>query len=137
MPVSWDVFIMRFPKGLQSSDEIPVDWNPEELGTVAAVRAAIEAALPDTTWDSTGWGRGTGNGFSVEVFLSGDDDDLINGFTLGFRGGGEAAQLAMALAEKFSARALGSGKFLTPDTAGEALREWHRYRDQTIGRHTE
>jgi len=135
--VSWDVFIMRFPKGLKSSDEIPADWNPEDIGTVAAVRAAIESAIPDITWDSTGWGRGTGNGFSVQISLTGDDDELINGFTLGFRGGGDASEVAMALAAKFSARALGSGTFLEPDTADEALHEWQRYRDQVIGPHTE
>jgi hypothetical protein len=135
--VCWDVFIMRFPKGLKSSDEIPADWDPKDIGTVAAVRAAIEATVPDMTWDSTGWGRGTGSGFSVQISLRGDDDELINGFTLGFRGGGEAAKVAMSLAEKFSARALGSGIFLEPDTAAEALHEWQRYRDQVIDRHSE
>jgi hypothetical protein len=135
--MSWDVFIMRLPKGLKSSDEIPADWDPEDIGTVAAVRAAIEAVVPDITWDSTGWGRGTGNGFSVQISLSGDDDEVINGLTLGFRGGGDAAAVAMALAAKFSARALGSGTFLEPDTAAEALHEWQRYRDRVIGPHTE
>ena len=135
--MSWDVFIMRFPKGLKSSDEIPAEWDPEDIGTVAAVRAAIESAIPDITWDSTGWGRGTGNGFSVQISLSGDDAELINGFTLGFRGGGDAAAVAMSLAAKFSARALGSGKFLEPDTADEALNEWQRYRDQVTRRHTD
>jgi hypothetical protein len=135
--MSWDVFIMRFPRELESSDEIPADWDPEDIGTIAAVRMAIEAVVPDITWDSTGWGRGTGNGFSVQISLSGDDDELINGFTLGFRGGGDAAEVAMALAERFSARALGGGTFLESDTAAEALHDWQRYRDQVIDRHPE
>jgi hypothetical protein len=135
--MSWDVFIMRFPQGLKNSDEIPADWDPEDIGTVAAVRVAIEVAIPDISWDSSGWGSGTGDGFSVQISLSGDDDELINGFTLGFRGGGDAAKVAMALAAKFSARALGSGTFLEPDNAAEALHQWQRYRDQVVDRHSE
>lgn len=132
--MSWDVFVMRFPSHCKDQYDIPRDWIPEDICTVADVRAAIDAAIPDTTWSANGWGRGEGNGFRVELPPLGADDESINGFTLMFRGGGDAPLVAMAIAERLGARAMGSGEFLEPATAGAALAAWHRYRDQTVGR---
>jgi hypothetical protein len=45
-----DVVIMQFPQGLQSSDEIPADWNPEHTGTAAAaamIDRFVHHAEPD------------------------------------------------------------------------------------------
>ena len=135
--MSWDVFIMRFPSDITTSEEIPESWNPENIGTVAAVRSAINELVPAMVWDSTGWGSGTGDGFSVEVPLTEPDDTPINGVTLMFRGGGDAPFLAMALAERLDARALGGGEFLEPGNADAALAEWHRFRAKALGHHRE
>ena len=130
--MSWDVFVMRFPEHITTADEIPADWHPEDIGTAGEVRAAIDALVADMAWGSDGWGQGTGDGFSVETSLREPDDTPVNGFTLMFRGGGDAANLAMALAARFDARALGSGVFLEPDSAGEAFDSWQRYRDHAL-----
>ncbi|WKG00841.1 hypothetical protein [Mycolicibacterium sp. HK-90] len=135
--MSWDVFVMRFPAGIKASDEIPDSWDPENIGTVGAVRAALGELVPDMVWDATGWGQGTGDGFTVEVPLTDPDDAPTNGVTLMFRGGGDAPFVAMALAERFDARALASGEFLEPGNAEAALAEWHRFRARALGRHGE
>jgi hypothetical protein len=132
--MSWDVFVYRFPSHCKDQDDIPQDWVPEDIGTVADVRAALYAAIPDITFDADGWGLGQGQGFTVDVAPLGADDEPINGFTLMFRGGGDAPLLAMAIAERLGARAMGSGEFLEPGTTGTALADWHRYRDQTLRR---
>ncbi len=130
--MSWDVFVMRFPAHVTTPAEIPADWHPEHIGTAGEVRAAIDALVADMAWGSDGWGQGTGDGFSVETSLREPDDAPVNGFTLMFRGGGDAANLAMALAARFDARALGSGVFLKPDSAGDAFDSWQRYRDHAL-----
>src|SRR5437867_1221292 len=100
---------MRFPEHLTRFDEIPADWIPEDLGTASDIRAVITNAIGDIEWRSNGWGRGSGPGFSVEVPLTDDDDELIYCVTLMFRGAGQAPYVAMAIAQTLSARALGSG----------------------------
>jgi hypothetical protein len=131
--MSWDVFTMRCPKEYENFADGPNGWHPEDLGTVQQVRAAVVAVIPEVTWYEDGWGSGEGNGFSVEVPPLGTEDELINHFTLMFRGGGDAAVVAMAVAEALDARALGGGEFLDPENAVEALSEWHRFRARAVG----
>jgi hypothetical protein len=132
--MSWDVFIMRFPTDARTPDDIPSDWQPEPLGTIGEVRAILKELVPDIVWDDTGWGSGTGTGFSVEVPLSGHDDEPINDVGLIFRGGGAAAYLALAVAERLGARAMDGGAgFLDSGNADAALAEWQAFRDQAVG----
>lgn len=62
---------MRFPEHLKSFDEIAADSQPEALGTVGDIRTVIENAIGDIEWDTSGWGRGTGPGFSGKDWRNG------------------------------------------------------------------
>lgn len=132
--MSFDVIIARFPGGLSTFDELPDEWQPEDLGTVAAVRAAIGAAVPAIEWDATGWGSATGDGYSVEIALTGADDETLNSVLLMFRGGGDINPVAVTVAEHLSARPLGGSVFLDTPTDADPYADWQRYRDHVTGR---
>ena len=135
--MSWDVYIMRFPPEARDLGEIPAKWTPESMGTIGTVRAVIDRIIPTMRWDESGWGDGTGDGFSVSASLGNPDDDHVTGITLMFYGGGSAARVSIVIAEALSARAIGSGEFLNPANADGHYADWQRYRDQVTGRHNE
>jgi hypothetical protein len=44
--VSWDLFVMRLPKGITSLEEIPKDFVPESLGRRDDLVATIKTVVP-------------------------------------------------------------------------------------------
>ena len=117
--MSWDVFIMKFPPGITSIDEISGDWEPPSLGTGSAVSAVLTGLLPGIEYSEDGWGDYEGPGFSISTPV-GDRDadcDCVALFVDGDTGG--AARAALAVADALDARAVdtGSGQFLIADPA--------------------
>ncbi|WP_416968343.1 hypothetical protein [Streptomyces sp. 4F14] len=135
--MSWDVYILRFPSELTGTDELPEGWEPPSLGTGREVRAVLARTLPGIVLGEDGWGDFDGPGVSLNLSVSGAGDEPVTSVALHFYGGGPAsAPTALAVAEALTARALdlGSGDFLTPDTARSALDAWRGYRDHVLGR---
>ncbi len=44
--MSWDVYVMNLPPGLESLDDIPKDYEPPPLGLRADIIAKISALYP-------------------------------------------------------------------------------------------
>lgn len=125
--MSWDVFIMRIPADCADIVDLPAGWVPEDIGTVAEARAAIEAVIPGFAWYSDGSGDGKGNGFTVETSGLANPAETTKDIGLMFRGGGDAPLAAMAIAHLLGARAISGNEFLEPGNAAEQLETWHRY----------
>ncbi len=98
--------------------------GPVAIETTGAVQAVIKAAIPDI--DCHPDGSGTDDGFSVAFSPDGGDGEPINGVALMFGGAGDAAYVAVAIAEELSARALGSGEFLDLASTENAMSTWQR-----------
>lgn len=126
---------MRFPGEVADVRDIPSDWEPPPIGTNAEVRRTILQAIPELQLEPDGHGRYEGPGFSLNVNLSGDDDEDCDGLTLRFYGSGPAAAgLAVEITEALGARAIstGGGGFLDRQTAEEAWTWWQSYRDHVV-----
>jgi hypothetical protein len=133
--VSWDVFIMKFPQGITSIDEISGDWEPPSLGTGSAVSAVLTGLLPGIEFSEDGWGDYEGPGFSISTPV-GDRDADCDCVALFVDGdSGEAARAVLAVADALDARAVdtGSGEVLTAESAQPAFEAWRAERDQLLG----
>lgn len=132
--MSWDVFIFRAPEGIEHIEDLPSDWKPPALGTVAEVRAILALQLPGIAFDSDGRGNYDGPGFHIGVPLPDHEEDLVETVTLFIHGGPGAAGAALAVTEALEARAIetGSGDWLTAESAEGAFNSWRAYRDRVI-----
>ncbi|WP_026931759.1 hypothetical protein [Glycomyces tenuis] len=132
--MSWDVTIMRAPREFEEFNDLPDDWEPPSLGSVAEVREVLAGQLPGITFDALGWGQFEGPGFSMEASLYPNSSDEVGTVSLYIRGGGEAGAAALAVARAFEARALdsGSGEWLTSESADESFDSWQAYRDRVV-----
>jgi hypothetical protein len=132
--MSWDVDIMRVPREIEEFNDLPNDWAPPRLGSVAEVREVLAEQLPGITFEATGWGVFEGPGFSMEVSLHPSRSDDVETVALYIRGGGEAGAAALAVARAFDARALdcGSCEWLTSESVDESFGTWQAYRDQVV-----
>ena len=137
-PMSWDVFIMRFPPEAESIDQIADDWNPPSLGTGREIRAVLTALLAGIEYTTSGWGDYEGPGFSISTPINEADDESVSGVSLFIHGDSDAAaHAALALADALGARAFetGSGDFLTAESAHSAFDTWRAYRDRVLAQH--
>jgi hypothetical protein len=132
--MSWDVSIMRVPDGFEEFAELPEDWEPPSLGSVAEVREVLAEQLPGIAFDAFDWGQFEGPGFSIEVSMYPRSPEDVGRVALYIRGGGEADAAALAVARALQARALddGSGEWLTSESAEESFASWQAYRDRVI-----
>ncbi len=55
--MSWDVYVMNLPPGLESLDDIPKDYEPPPLGLRADIIAKISALYPQVDFSDPSWER--------------------------------------------------------------------------------
>lgn len=127
---------MRVPPEIENVEDIPSDWEPPDLGTVAEIREVLSEQLPGITFDSDGRCYYDWPGFHMGIPLSANETEATSMVALFVHGGGDAPGAALAVAEAFGARAIetGNGDWLTAETADESFNAWRDYRDRVIGK---
>jgi hypothetical protein len=132
--MSWDVDIMRVPREIEEFNDLPNDWAPPRLGSVAEVREVLAEQLPGIDFDDSGWGVFDGPGFSMELSLSPKSSDDVATVSLYIRGGGGASAAALAVARALDARAFDcvSDEWLNSESVDESFGTWQAYRDQVV-----
>lgn len=130
--MSYDLFVMRLPPGVERVEDIPDDFVPEVIGPRTEVISAIVDEVPFADFTDPSWGRIDTPEFSIEVNLS---DDPVRDFALHIRGGDIAVGLIGQVLRRLDAHALDpqseAGLFST-DTAPASLQRWRAYRDAVI-----
>lgn len=130
--MSWDVLVFQAPHQVAAVDELPGDFDPPPLGTLADISERLRASLPGLDLTEADWGRLAGPTWTIELGLG--SEDPVATIMLYVRGTGDDVLDTIAtITGAVGGRALdvSTGQFLTGDpteTAG-----WHgfqRHRDQ-------
>jgi hypothetical protein len=132
--MSWDVIVHRFPRNIETIEQLPDDFKPSAIGSRAEVAQAVRKVFPDANISDLGWLVIDGEGFSIEV--STGSKEPCDGFMLHVRGGDAALGAVMQLAELFEARAfdITSSQFIDRMAdPGSGFRQWRAYRDKAVG----
>ncbi len=124
--------LVPVPDDLESMDQLPADFDPEVVGTISEVHAALRSAVPDIGLGDPAWGEVMGPTWVIEVNIG--TEDPVRSIMLHVRGGGDDV-LPVVLT---IARALGCGAIDL--STGDVLRTadptgWHAfqaYRDQIM-----
>jgi hypothetical protein len=132
--MSWDIFVMRLPDGIECVADIPDDYVPAPIGPRAEIVAAVLDVAPFADFTEPTWGRIDTPDFSVEINLSAEDP--VRSFALHIRGGDTVVELLTDLLLRLPAQALdpqaGNGIF-SAENATRSLQQWRTYRDSVLG----
>lgn len=130
--MSWDISVQDLPVGVDKVENIPDDFEPQNLGSRQEIIAKILAIIPDVDFGNPSWGILNTDDYSIEFNMG--DDVVCDGFMLHVRGGGEAAELIDILLAKMNLRALDccEGDFFRLEKATQSFEDWQEFRDQVI-----
>ena len=102
----WEAILMRFPDGITPED-IPRDWQPPSIGTLAEVKSTLEQAFPYGKHDE---GHSTvGDGDSLVEFSYGlmeGDDEGVRAITAHTNAGLDTVPVLRSASEKLGCRLL-------------------------------
>jgi hypothetical protein len=128
--MSWDLFIMRLPDGLKSTEDIPEDFEPPVLGTLKEVHDSICEVLPGLPLEN-GVAAIEVDGGSVEIYVG--EDDPVQSVMLCIRGEEPVLDVVNDLVEVLGGQALDAGSesgVYDPAHAAESLRGFNEYMAQ-------
>lgn len=128
--MSWDLFIMRLPDGLKSTEDIPEDFEPPVLGTLKEVHDSLCEVLPGLPLEN-GVAAIEVEGGSVEIYVG--EDDPVQSVMLCVRGEEPVLDVVNALVEVLGGQALDAGSesgVYDPAHAAESLRGFNEYMAQ-------
>jgi hypothetical protein len=98
--MSWDVQVNAAGAPPPVVAEMPGDWQGIPLGSAAAVRDKISAALPGIEWKEAGsWGSYSFGNLSSEFNLG--EEDPVEGLMVHVYGAGDPVQILRDLASRF------------------------------------
>lgn len=131
--MSWDVIVHRFPRDIETIDQLPDSFKAPAIGSRAEVAQSLRTIFPHADISNSSWPIINGNGYSIEFDMG--CEESCDGFMLHVRGGEEALGAIMQIAKHFNARAFDttSGEFLDRmQDSGSGFRQWREYRDRVI-----
>lgn len=131
--MSWDLFVMELPDGVQSVQDIPRDYQPAVIGTRSELVQKIREIISTADFNDPSWGHIDGETYSIEVNIG--KADMVRSFALHVRGGDQAVEAIAKLLDHLGLKAIvgGDGSIFTPENAVESFRRWRAYRDQVVG----
>lgn len=148
--MSWDVWIVNVPEGLQSFDELPADYELAPIGraTIIDVSRRHLGHVEPRGWSET-HGAFVAVSDNDAVFLAIDGPDVFGelglpnasdggtgSVTLNIRGGSDMLiPTILRWAQELGARAfdMQSGDWLRSDDGATSFEEWNRYRASLLG----
>lgn len=125
----WELYAFKMPQGVQAAHDIPGDYKPPVIGPRADVIATIKANMPMANLADPSWGILDGDGWSIEINISAEDD--CNGINLQVRGGDGAIAAIGALLDctGLDAIDLQAGELFDRGPAAlESLAQWRAFR---------
>ncbi len=132
--MSWDIFIMDYPREIETANDIPDDFDPPFIGHRSDLIAKIGKALPDADFTNPDWGLLERPGWSIEFNMG--DEEKLKSIVLHVRGGSGAVEVIAQILDLLNLRGIetGNGDFFTAGKeAQEGFDKWRRYRDQVVG----
>jgi len=132
--MSWDVFAQDLPADARTVDDIPRDFVPGSIGARSEIIRKIKEVVPFADFSNPAWGNIEGEGFSIEVSTS--DDEEVECVAFFVRGNDRAAGVISEILTKLNLRGLdsGTGDFFDHERASEGLKRWRQYRDAVISK---
>jgi hypothetical protein len=133
--MSWDVSLLKFSKTYTAASDIPEGEEPQRLGTLREVQAAISSVFQGTDWSDPIWGIFGSDLGSIEFNLG--KDDPVQSVCLHVRAQDPIVNDILELCARNGWQALdfSDGRFLTPSpTQAQNLRGWRTYLAQVLRR---
>jgi hypothetical protein len=130
--MSWDISLFNAPPGI-TIEEIPRDYEPAPLGSVAEVLGRLQAAFVDLDLSDPTWGDLERSAWSVEFNIGAEDP--VRSIMLHVRGGGDdVVQVVRETAHVLGCRALdcSSGEFIE-DGGRDGWADFQAFRDRAFG----
>lgn len=131
--MSWDVLLHAADEPPPPVAQMPDDWRGAPMGTLAEVRAKIDACIPGVDWSDPSWGVFGGDGFSYEFSIG--SDEPCGHAMVHVRGGGPALPPLLALAGRWGWYLLdcSQGEWLHHCESAEAgWQGFQAYRDKVV-----
>lgn len=121
--MSWDLFVMRLPKGLTNIEDLPPDHEAKPLGRRSALVRKLGVIVPGLEFDEMGGATvAKPRVGSIEIFLG--MDDPVPSVMLAVRGSKDVVPMVSAIVDALGGRAIDasspSGLF-DPETAAQSL----------------
>jgi hypothetical protein len=85
--MSWDLVVMKCREPPPPVADLPKDFASDVMGSVAAIRAAIDSAIPNVDWSDPTWGTHNAGDYSLEFAIDGVES--ANTFSVYVRGSGD------------------------------------------------
>lgn len=102
--MDWEAILMRFPDGVVAED-IPKDWQPPAIGTLAEVKSTLETAFPHGEHDA---GQSTVRGEEFQVEFSfcvmDESDDSVRAISVRSNASLDAVPILRSASEEFDCR---------------------------------
>jgi hypothetical protein len=132
--MSWDIHVQDLPPGIADLSDVASDFEPQPLGTRAALIERISTLVPGADFSDPTWGRVDGPGYSIEISLG--SRDPVEGFAFHVRGGDLAVGVVADILDDLGLCAIdpgsSTGLFSRDDAAG-SLERWRQFRDAVVG----
>ena len=132
--MSWDVSLYKFTRSYRTIEEIPNDEEPQPLGSLLEIRAAVSSVFPGTNWSDPHWGIYDGEFGSIEFNIG--KDDPVGSLALHVRASDAIVGGILLLCGSMGCQAmdLTDSSFLDQAEHPESgLQKWREYRDQVVG----
>lgn len=130
--MSWDISLFNAPPEI-AVEEIPRDYEPVPLGSVAEILDRLQAAFVDLDLSDPTWGDLERAGWSIEFNIG--REDPVQSIMLHVRGGGDdVVQVVRETAHILGCRAFdcSSGEFIE-DEGRDGWADFQAFRDRGIG----
>ncbi|MFE7504369.1 hypothetical protein [Promicromonospora sp. NPDC057488] len=130
--MSWDISLFNAPPRI-TIEEIPHDYEPAPLGSVAEVLDRLQAAFVDLDLSDPTWGFLVQPGWVIEFNIG--REDPVESIMLHVRGGGDdVVQVVRETARVLGCRAFdcSSGDFIE-DGGSDGWADFQAFRDRAIG----
>jgi hypothetical protein len=127
--MSWELLILGWPAEFETLDDLPKDYEPRPLGSIAEIVASLSAGVPEIDLSDPTWGFLRGDDWSIELSIG--NSDPCQSIMLHVRGGdGAIGGIAAILkAIGFQAYDIQAGKAFKPGARSEAsFAAWRDYR---------
>jgi hypothetical protein len=132
--MSWDVLLMRFPEDFNGDfDEIPNNWEPEELFTKDYFAKELNKIFPEINTEDKTWMTLDSETFSIELNIG--DDEPISNIMLHVRGDDMAIHAIELLCKTFNLQALDTTESELIDfskNTNDGFAKWREYRNLVL-----
>jgi hypothetical protein len=130
----WDVTICRFPKEIETIEQLPDNFKPLAIAPRMEIAESLKRLFPDADVSDLSWLVLDRQGFKIEI--STGHNELCEGLTLHVRGSDEALGAVTQITRYFEARAFDMTTCQFLDQMSEpasGLRQWRKYTHRVAG----